>query len=102
MPSRLIEVLPYTILEAIATRLPVIAIKRPGNYEALRDHGAYFADNDDRDLSNIMLQFYANPDLRQDSAQKNFEHFQENFTPEKLINKYMDFIKEIKDKVQVK
>ncbi|MBI4656797.1 MAG: glycosyltransferase family 4 protein [Elusimicrobia bacterium] len=100
MPSVLIEVLPYTLLEAMATGLPIIATKRPGNYEALDNAGIYVDVGDYEYLANAMLQIYTNNSSRKNFAQKSFKRFQENFTIDKSINRYINFLNKIAGKPQ--
>ncbi len=54
MPSPLIEVLPYVILESMSCGLPVLATRMPGNLELLGPGGAYFRPGDPRELRVLM------------------------------------------------
>jgi len=95
MPSLLTEVLPYTILEAMATGLPVIATKRPGNYDALGPSGIYVNIGDSKDLASAMEKTYKDSTFRNACSEQNYDRFLTRFTMQNLIYKWLDFLNHI-------
>lgn len=95
MPSLLTEVLPYTIIEAMAVCLPIITTKRPGNYEALGSSGIYVNIGDSRDMAKAMISIYKDSSFRENCAQENYKRFNDKFIMENLIDKWVDFLSDI-------
>ncbi len=55
MPSLILEVLPYTLLEAMAAGLAIVVADRPGNREALGEAGLFVKAGNDAALGEALL-----------------------------------------------
>jgi glycosyltransferase involved in cell wall biosynthesis len=95
MPSLLTEVLPYTILEAMASGLPVITTKRPGNYEALDDSGIYVNIGDSAQLASAMQKIYQDNYFRETCSKQNYDRLLNEFTIEHLLSKWLNYLNDI-------
>lgn len=95
MPSLLIEVLPYTILEAMASGLPVIATKRPGNYEALAESGIYVNVGDSAHLASAMKKTCQESSFRETCSRQNYDRLLNRFTIEHLLDKWLNYLNTI-------
>ena len=95
MPSLLTEVLPYTILEAMASGLPVIATKRPGNYEALGESGIYVNIGDSADLASAMKKTCQESSFRETCSKQNYDRLLSRFNIEHLLSKWLKYLNDI-------
>jgi glycosyltransferase involved in cell wall biosynthesis len=95
MPSLLTEVLPYTILEAMASGLPVIATKRPGNYEALGESGIYVNIGDSAHLASAMKKTCQESSFRETCSKQNYDRLLNRFNIEHLLSKWLNYLNDI-------
>jgi glycosyltransferase involved in cell wall biosynthesis len=70
------EGLSLSVLEAMASRLPIIATDVGGVRDLAQENGILIADNDERGLYSAMKEFRDNPELRQKKAEKSYEMVQ--------------------------
>lgn len=89
LPS-LNEGISNTILEAMATSLPVIATRVGGNPELVEDahDGFLFDPGDSRSLASALLQYIGHPDLRRQHGCAGRQKVQENFTVQTMVSAY--------------
>jgi glycosyltransferase involved in cell wall biosynthesis len=95
MPSLLTEVLPYTILEAMASGLPVIATKRPGSYEALGESGIYVNIGDSAHLASAMKRIYQEPSFRETCSKQSYDRSLSKFNIDYLLGKWLNYLNDI-------
>lgn len=88
MPSRLLEVLPYSLLEAMASGLPCLASDRPGNREALGELGLFYPSADVPALAEGLRRLRSDASLRglgEASMRRAAERFSEEACAPRLI-----------------
>ena len=81
MPSVLIEVLPYVILEAVSSGLPVLASDMPGSREALGDSEGLFPPRDPEALAGLMRRAISDEGWRKGLADGASERTERLFRP---------------------
>ncbi|MBI5193531.1 MAG: glycosyltransferase family 4 protein [Nitrospirae bacterium] len=91
MPS-LNEGLPYTLLEAMYLKVPVVAFAVGGLKEVLKDHhtGILVPSTDVDSLANAIEKLYTNPPLRKWIAQNAFTEVSDNFRADSMAKRYID------------
>lgn len=94
LPTRW-EGFPYTILEAMACGLPVIATDVGGISEAIGDAGILVAKENTRALTNALQTLIENPMLRHELGKKGFERVQKNFSLELMCAKTLRVYKSL-------
>ena len=89
LPS-LSEGISNTILEAMASRLPVLATARGGNVELVEDghHGRLFEPGDSTSLARMLGEYLANPSLRQAHAERARGSAVERFSMDTMVASY--------------
>lgn len=86
LPSRY-EGLPLTILEAMATGLPIIATNVGGVPDIVKDNGVLFKDNDLNGLVAAMLKLAQDIKLREEMGKKSIKYV-EKFDVKSITNQY--------------
>jgi glycosyltransferase involved in cell wall biosynthesis len=83
------EGLPYTLIEAAAVGLPLVASRADGIPEIVMDgvNGILFDPGDIPALSAAMMRLAASADLREGFGAAGYEHFKQNFQIEKHLDK---------------
>lgn len=79
------EGLPYTILEAMAAQVPIIASKVGGIPELIRDCGLLIPSKNSQILTEKILYLINNPEIAREMTQKAEQRVNEEFTLEKMI-----------------
>jgi glycosyltransferase involved in cell wall biosynthesis len=81
------EGLPLTVLEAMASALPVVASDVGGTREAVthEQSGYLFAPGDVAALAGYLITLAADIDLAKDMGQRGFQRVQESFTVERMV-----------------
>lgn len=95
MPSLFIEVLPYTLLEAMSCGLPVIASDIAANREALGMSGFFVPRGDVKSLTKAMLHFASNLPQKRSEAVFFRKRVIELFSYDVASNKIKDLLDEI-------
>lgn len=95
MPSKLLEAGPYTLLEAMACGLAIIASKRPGSVEMLGKNGFYHVPGDAGDLAGLMRKLCGDLELRLKSAEANLERSCTVFGKEAALDCLENYLKEL-------
>jgi glycosyltransferase involved in cell wall biosynthesis len=98
MPSLFIEVLPYTLLEAMSCEIPVIASDIAANREALGDSGYFVPRGDIKSLTKAMLHFASNLPQKRSEAVVFRKRVIELFSYDVASNKIKDLLNEISKK----
>lgn len=98
LPS-LIENFSITLLEAMGSRLPVIASDVEGNKEIVQDgeNGTLFECGNPIDLAEKMLVLLSNPAFRKAMADRAYEDVKERFTWSRIAHSYRKMFKTILD-----
>lgn len=94
------EVHPLSVIEALATGLPVVAIRSPGIVDTVR-HGidGYLVDNDLSEFTAMLVRIMLEPERRAEMAKSAFERSQEfdiRTTVKTLLGLYERVIADIK------
>ncbi len=89
IPSLMNEVFPYTLLEAMACRIPIIASDIAANREALGPSGSFFPRRDTRALTQKLLEFAKNLSLKKADAIR-YRDRVENFFSKKMAADKLD------------
>ena len=91
LPS-LNEGISNTILEAMASGVPVVAANVGGNPEIVRDGvtGALYAVNDETALARELQKYVDNPALRRDHGQRAREIVEQHHTLDAMVRTYLD------------
>lgn len=85
------ESLSNVILEAMAARLPVVAYNVGGNSELLNDQrGALIASGDEAAFAGAIANVIADSDLRERMGRSAFEFARENFSLDRVRQRYAD------------
>jgi glycosyltransferase involved in cell wall biosynthesis len=95
MPSVLIEVLPYVILEAVSSGLPVLASDMPGSREALGDSEGLFPSRDYEALAGLMTKAFSDEALRRRLSASASERLDALFSPDGFRQALSDSIKAV-------
>jgi glycosyltransferase involved in cell wall biosynthesis len=95
MPSLMNEVLPYTLLEAMACELPIIATKIAANKEALGSSGFFFSRGDARSLKETMLSLSSDLRLRTATGALNRKRIVERFSDAATLKKLRVLLAEV-------
>ncbi len=95
--SSLNEGISNTILEAMATAIPVIASNVGGNPELVKDgiNGCLFEPGDSEALANILLDYCQDTDKRKTHGMEARRSVMEKFTMDKMIDQYATVWKRI-------
>lgn len=90
LPTMRVEGFPMVLVEALFSKLAVIATDMGGNEDAIitEETGLLIAPNDKLMLSESIEELVNNKELRNKLAQQGFEYAQNNFTLQKMIEKY--------------
>lgn len=67
------EGLPLSIIEAMASKLPIISSKVGGVVDLLDGNGELFPDNDKNNLCELIKKYYFDENLRRRCGEKSFE-----------------------------
>lgn len=98
LPS-LIEGHPKALLEAMASGLPCIASKVPGNAEIIRDgKTGVFSTTESGDIKNKIDFLVQNDDLREKLGENARRFITENYNIEKLVTKEVEILKSFSSK----
>ena len=91
------EGLPYTILEAMMTGIPVIASNIRGNREIITNNinGLLCLSKDVDSLKKCILDLYNNRRKRKNISRKGHKHVSENFELNKILKKEIQIIRQI-------
>ena len=87
IPSLMNEVLPYTLLEAMACKLPIIASDIVANREALGSSGNFFRRGDVNSLARLMTDFSYNFSTKKSEAIINRKRVKTLFSKEMALSK---------------
>jgi len=89
LPATYDDPFPLAIVEAMASRVAVVATKRGGIPEAFVDGGATLVDSGSPDaLANALQELIENPDLREKIAEQGYASFQKRFTWSMIRHQY--------------
>jgi glycosyltransferase involved in cell wall biosynthesis len=88
------EGLSLSVLEAMASKLPIIATDAGGVRDLAQENGILIADNDEEGLYSAMKKLRDNVELRQEKAEKSYEMVQA-FSAEQMMEKYSVLYDEI-------
>lgn len=94
IPSLMNEVLPYTLLEAMACRIPIIASDIAANREALGPSGSFFPRRDAAALTQKLLEFAGNLLLKRADAARYRYRVEKLFSKKMAVNKLDYLLKE--------
>lgn len=90
------EGIPNGVLEAMATKKPIIATDLPGIREALGESYSYlFPQGDSSALAKMMKELITNPDKMNELAQQNHERIKSSFSLSRLKENTIAFINEL-------
>jgi sugar transferase (PEP-CTERM/EpsH1 system associated) len=91
LPSKA-EGISNTILEAMATGLPVVATNVGGNPELIVDKmtGRLVPKEDELAMAEALIGYVKNPDMIKQHGQKGLERIQELFALDVMVGKYLD------------
>jgi glycosyltransferase involved in cell wall biosynthesis len=87
MPSLMLEGHAYTLIEAMACGLPVIASAKGGNIETVEDSGILFPSGNKKALSQAMLKLALDTDTRKILSEKACKRVLDFFSEKVAINK---------------
>jgi glycosyltransferase involved in cell wall biosynthesis len=87
------EGLSLSVLEAMASRLPVIATDVGGVRVLAQENGILIADNNEEELYSAMKRLRDDPELRREMAEKSYEMVQA-FSAEQMAEKYSELYDE--------
>lgn len=96
IPS-LFENSPYTLLEAMAARLPIVGADTSGISEII-DHnktGFLFSLNNINELCTCLEELISSPDTREKLANNAYEHLIKNYSPESVAHQAIEFFESI-------
>jgi glycosyltransferase involved in cell wall biosynthesis len=88
------EGLSLSVLEAMASRLPIIATDVGGVRDLAQENGILIADNDEEKLYYAMKELRDNIDLRKEKAEKSYKMVQA-FSAKRMTEKYSDLYDEM-------
>ncbi len=89
--SSLQEVFPFTILEAMASKNPVVAIRAGGISELIKDSkNGFLCDHDPSDMAKKIGVLLKNRTIARKLVQNAFEDVLKKYTWDKVTNKYID------------
>ena len=91
IPSTL-EGLPISLLEAMSHKKICIASDIPSCHEALGDNGIWVTPEDEKTLSEKLLDVYHNFNIYANIGVKNYERVRTHYTWEIVSSKYMNYI----------
>jgi glycosyltransferase involved in cell wall biosynthesis len=93
LPSVSTEGLPLTVLEAMATGLPVVATSVGGTPEVLRDgvDGRVVSPGDRDALRGVIEELVADPDRRREMGHNARQRVREGFSRERMAQEVVDF-----------
>ena len=96
LPS-LNEGISNTILEAMATGLPVVAARVGGNPEIVQDgvSGLLYAQDSGDGLESALLRYVMDPDLRRSHGAAARRRVVQNFSLEAMVQRYLDLYDEL-------
>ena len=87
MPSLFIEVLPYTLIEAMSCGLPCIVSKLGGNIEAAGETGIMVPAGDDKSMTKAMIDLVQNKQKRINLGHHSRKRVEEFFSDRAAYNK---------------
>jgi glycosyltransferase involved in cell wall biosynthesis len=93
-----------TLLEAMATGLPVVATRVGGNMELFEENkaGLLFEVRDFHGLAAQLTRLAASLELRRNFGSAAREHVEEHFTLERMMNSYSDMYTELTSRKQLR
>lgn len=95
VPSLWYEVFGIVILEAFAQGTPVIVRNRGGMPKIIEESGGGFVFNTEKELLNAMDQLLADQNLRQELGRRGYEAFQQKWSAEDHIKRYLELVEQI-------
>jgi len=86
-----------SILEKMATGLPLVVSRVGGNAEAIKHqyNGFVIPPNDSGALADALLQLYRNPELRRTMGRRSRQRAEEKFSLRKMIRQHEEYYEEI-------
>ena len=95
VPSLCFEMFPLVILEAFKEQTPVIVRNLGGMPEPIEESGGGFIYNTDEELALIMDRLLADPSYRSELGLRGYQAYQQNWTAEVHLKRYLSLIHEI-------
>ena len=95
VPSLCYEIFPLVIIEAFREQAPVIARNQGGMPEIIEESGGGFVYNADEGLVAAMDRLLAEPSYRRELGLRGYQAYQQNWTPDAHLKRYLGLICEI-------
>ena len=97
LPSLCDEVFPLVILEAFRCGTPVVARRLGGTTEAVESSGGGLVYTDERELDAAIDRLLGDPAMRTRMGQRGYAAFEQRWTPEAHLGRYLAIIAELKE-----
>ncbi len=98
VPSLWYEISPLVILEAAWHKTPVVARNLGGTGELVTELGAGIVYDTEGEMAAAVDRLYSDPSLRDELGRRGFAAYQEKWSPEAHVSRYLNLIVEIATK----